>query len=125
MINKVGQVMLYVNDQEACMKFWTEQVGFTLVNEHSMGDMKWYVIAPTGEAQTSIVLHNKELISKMQPELNLGTPSLLFFSEDLDSLYQNLVEKSITVGEIVNMPTGRVFNFADNEGNYFAVMETK
>jgi lactoylglutathione lyase len=25
--------------------------------------------------------------------------------------------------EIVNMPSGRVFNFADNEENYFAVME--
>jgi hypothetical protein len=24
---------------------------------------------------------------------------------------------------IVNMPSGRVFNFADNEENYFAVME--
>ncbi len=24
---------------------------------------------------------------------------------------------------MVNMPTGRVFNFADNENNYFAVKE--
>ena len=62
---------------------------------------------------------------KCQPELNLGTPSLMFFSENLDQLYEDLSNKNITVGEIVNMPSGRVFNFADNEENYFAVMEKK
>lgn len=85
--------------------------------------MKWIQIAPTKEAETSIILHNKELISKMSPELNLGTPSLMFFTKDLDKLYNDLFNKKITVGEIVNMPSGRVFNFADSEDNYFAVME--
>lgn len=77
------------------------------------------------EAETSIILHNKELIAKMQPELNLGTPSLMFFSKEFDSLYSDLVNKKVTVGEIVNMPSGRIFNFADSENNYFAVMEKK
>jgi len=59
----------------------------------------------------------------MSPELNLDTPSLMFFTENLDQLYSDLLKNKVTVGEIVNMPTGRVFNFADNEDNYFAVME--
>ncbi|MFD0693860.1 VOC family protein [Paenibacillus sp. GCM10027628] len=125
MINKVGQIMLYVNDQDESLKFWTEKAGFSLVAEENNGHMRWIEIAPTNEAQTSIVLHNKELIAKMQPELNLNTPSLLFFSEELDSLYKDFKDKKITVGELVNMPSGRVFNFADDEGNYFAVMEKK
>ena len=74
--------------------------------------MKWIEIAPTKGAETSIILHNKELIAKMQPELNLGTPSLMFFTDNLDKLYKNLSNNNITVGEIVNMPSGRVFNFA-------------
>jgi lactoylglutathione lyase len=61
----------------------------------------------------------------MQPELNLNTPSLLFFTENLDKLYKDFSDKNIKGGEIVNMPSGRVFNFADNEENYFAVMEKK
>ncbi|PWK13129.1 VOC family protein [Tumebacillus permanentifrigoris] len=125
MINKLGQVMLYVNNQDESLKFWTEKAGFSLVAEEGNGHMRWMVIAPTNDAETRLVLHNKELIAKMQPELNLSTPSLLFFSEDLDRLYQDFVDKQITVGELVNLPTGRVFNFADNEGNYFAVMEKK
>ncbi|TXK70844.1 VOC family protein [Paenibacillus sp. N3.4] len=125
MINKVGQIMLYVNNQDESLKFWTEKAGFSFVAEEKNEFMRWIEIAPTNLAATSIVLHNKELIAKMQPQLNLHTPSILFFSENLDELYTDFKAKNITVGELVNMPSGRVFNFADNEGNYFAVLEKK
>jgi lactoylglutathione lyase len=126
MINKVGQIMLYVNNQNEAKEFWTEKVGFSVISEVDNGQgMKWIEMAPSKEAETSIILHNKELIAKMQPEMNLGTPSLMFFSEDIDKLYNDLLNKNVTVGEIVNMPSGRVFNFADNENNYYAVMEAK
>ncbi|WP_433594914.1 VOC family protein [Lysinibacillus xylanilyticus] len=126
MINKVGQIMLYVNNQNESKEFWTEKVGFSVISEQDNGKgMKWIEISPTEEAETKIILHNKELIAKMQPELNLGTPSLMFFTEDIDKLYNDLLNKKVIVGEMVNMPSGRVFNFADNENNYFAVMESK
>jgi lactoylglutathione lyase len=118
--------MLYVNNQDESVKFWTEKMGFILVSEENMGQgMRWFEISPSKKAETSIILHNKELIAKMQPELNLGTPTLMFYSDNLDGLYKDLSDKNITVGELVNMPFGRVFNFADNEGNYFAVTEKK
>ncbi|MGG0412148.1 VOC family protein [Peribacillus simplex] len=126
MINRVGQIMLYVNNQDESLKFWTEKFGFSVISEEDNGQgLRWIEIAPTKEAQTSIILHNKEFISKMQPELNLSTPSLMFYSDNLDELYKDFSEKDIKVGELVNMPSGRVFNFADNEDNYFAVMEKK
>lgn len=126
MINNVGQIMLYVNNQDEVKEFWMEKVGFSVISEEDNGQgMRWIEIAPTKEAETSIILHNKELIAKMQPELNLGTPSLMFFSKEFDRLYSDLVNKNVTVGEIVNMPSGRIFNFADSENNYFAVMEKK
>lgn len=124
MFSKVGQIMLYVNNQEDSVKFWTEELGFTIISEEDMGQgMKWYEIAPNKGAETSIILHNKEIVAKMSPGVNLDTPSLMFFTKDLDQLHTNLKNKNITVGDIVNMPSGRVFNFADNEENYFAVME--
>lgn len=124
MINKVGQIMVYVNNQDEAVNFWKEKVGFTVISEENNGQgMRWIEIAPSNDVETSIILHNKELIAKMQPELNLGTPSLLFFTDNLDKLHNNLKNKNVTVGEIVNMPSGRVFNFADSEKNYFAVME--
>ncbi|MGW8956236.1 VOC family protein [Paenibacillus sp. NPDC055715] len=126
MISKVGQIMLYVNNQDEALDFWTEKVGFNVISEENNGQgMRWIEIAPTQGAETSIILHNKELVSKMSPELNLGTPSLMFFSENLDQLHGDLSNKNVKVGEIVNMPFGRVFNFVDNEENYFAVMKKK
>ncbi|MEE3952302.1 VOC family protein [Peribacillus frigoritolerans] len=126
MINKVGQIMLYVNNQDESLKFWTEKFGFSVISEEDNGQgLRWIEIAPTKDAQTSIILHNKKFIAEMQPELNLATPSLMFYSDNLDELYKDFSEKNIKVGELVNMPSGRVFNFADNEDNYFAVMEKK
>ena len=124
MINKIGQIMLYVNNQDEAVKFWTKIVGFSVISDENNGQgMRWIEIAPSKDAETSIILHNKELVAQMSPGLNLGTPSLMFFSENLDQLHSDFSDKNITVGEIVNMPSGRVFNFADREENYFAVME--
>ncbi|MFE8698380.1 VOC family protein [Cytobacillus sp. FJAT-53684] len=124
MIKKINQIMLYVNNQDETKQFWIEKFGFSVISEEDNGQgMRWIELAPTKDAETSIILHNKELIAKMQPELNLGTPSIMFYSDNLDQLYKDFSAKNVTVGEIVNLPSGRVFNFADNEGNYFAVME--
>ncbi|MFI8684744.1 VOC family protein [Rossellomorea sp. NPDC077527] len=125
MINKVGQIMLYVNNQDEAVTFWTEKVGFVVKAEEDNGQgMRWIEVAPK-DAETSIILHNKEFVAKMSAGVNLGTPSLMFFTDRFDDLYTDLSNKKIKVGEIVNMPAGRVFNFADDEDNYFAVMEKK
>ncbi|MGD6776962.1 MULTISPECIES: VOC family protein [Bacillaceae] len=124
MISKLGQVMLYVSNQDEALKFWTEKVGFQVISEEDNGEgMRWIEIAPSKESETSIILHNKEFVARMSPELNLGTPSLMFLTEDLEGLYDKLTEENVTVGEMVHMPFGKVFNFADGEENYFAVME--
>lgn len=124
MISKIGQVMLYVNDQDVAIKFWTEKLNFVVKAEEDNGaGFRWIEIAPSLDSETSIVLHNKEFVAKMSPGLNLGTPSLMFYSENLEEFRSDLSNKNVIVGEIVNMPSGRVFNFADDEENYFAVME--
>lgn len=117
--------MLYVKDQDAAVKFWTEKVGFIVVADHAEAGMRWIEIAPTQNAETSFVLHNKDIIAKMQPELNLATPSLMFYANDLQHMYEDFKTKGITVGDLVEMPIGKVFNFADDENNYFAVVEKK
>lgn len=126
MFSRVGQIMLYVNDQDEAVSFWTEKLGFVVIAEEKLDKGFWWIeIAPQKDAETSIILHNKEFVAKMSPELNLDTPSLMFFTENLEQLHQDLSNKNITVGEMITMPSGRVFNFADNEENYFAVMERK
>ncbi|TVX93253.1 VOC family protein [Paenibacillus agilis] len=125
MINQIGQIMLYVDDQDQAVKFWTEKAGFIVVSEESQGPMRWIEVAPANGAQTSFVLHNKKMVAEMQPGMNLGTPSIMLFTDDFDGLYNSFKEKGVTVGDVVSLPGGRVFNFADDENSYFAVMEKK
>ncbi|MYL72578.1 VOC family protein [Halobacillus litoralis] len=126
MLSKVGQIMLYVHDQDEAVKFWTEKLGFVVVSEENNGDgMRWMEVSPKEGVETTIVLHDKEVVARMSPELNLDPPSLMFFTNHFEELHRDLLNKKVTVGEIVHMPTGRVFNFADNENQYFAVMEKK
>lgn len=125
MIESVGQVMLYVNDQKAAAEFWTQKVGFTKSTEVDNGDGTFSIeIAPKETSDTSFVLHDRKLVEKLHPELNLGTPSILFSaSAKLETLYAEFQEKGIMVGDLIEMPQMKVFNFADSEGNYFAVRE--
>jgi len=116
--------MVYVNDQDTAVKFWTEKLGFVVkAEEDNEQGFRWIEIAQSSDSETSIVLHNKEFVAKMSPGLHLGTPSLMFFADNLEELHSHLSKKNVVVGEIVNMPSGKVFNFADDEENYFAVME--
>jgi len=126
MITNVGQIMLYVNNQDEAVTFWTEKLGFRVIAEEDNGQgFRWIEVAPDGAA-TSIVLHNKEFVAKMEPDMNLGTPSLMFFTHDLNQLHTDLTNKNVNVGEIVSLPNNsRVFNFSDDEDNYFAVTEKK
>ncbi|PMB10501.1 glyoxalase/bleomycin resistance/extradiol dioxygenase family protein [Fischerella thermalis CCMEE 5273] len=122
MIRQIGQIMLYVHNQDEAVKFWTEKIGFRVISEENE-EMRWIEMAPVKGTETSIILHDKQMVAKMEPEMNLGTPSLMFFTDDIDEWRRDLLSKGVRVGEIVQMPSGRVCNFADNEDNYFAVME--
>ncbi|SET02558.1 VOC family protein [Paenibacillus sp. NFR01] len=121
MINQLGQVMLYVSNLDESKQFWTEKLGFEVIVDNADAPVRGIEIAPPGAA-TRIVLFNKEQVAELHPEMNYGTPSLMFFTDKFDELYSGLKEKNVTVGEIVEIPE-RVFNFADDEDNYFAVME--
>ncbi|MDE0584624.1 VOC family protein [Planococcus sp. A6] len=124
MISKIGQVMVYVRNQDAAVAFWTEKMSFVVLQDVENDGMRWIEIAPREDAETSIVLHDKNLLEQMDTDLSLETPSLLFYATNFEQLRNELAKKGVTVGDIVEMPTGRTFNFADAEDNYFAVRET-
>ncbi|TYV59889.1 VOC family protein [Listeria monocytogenes] len=124
MIEKIGQVMLYVENQAAVRDFWVEKLDFVVVSEEVVnGEIQWIEIAPTKGVETTFVLQNKKKVAEMNPEMNLGIPSILLFGNNVAELYEEYKNRGITVGDLVDLPMGRVFNFSDNEGNYFAICE--
>ncbi|WP_353418525.1 VOC family protein [Staphylococcus delphini] len=121
MIQRLQEVMLYVQDQEKAKQFWTSNFDFQVASDEAFQGMRVITLKPTNAAQTAIVLQDKAKVEAMG--VNTGTPSLMFGTTDIDALYDDLKSKGIQVGEKMTLPTGTVFNFADDENNYFAVRQ--
>lgn len=126
MIDGLQSVMLYVDKQDESIKFWTEDLGFVIKSENNITEeFKSVEVAPTVTSDTSIVIFDKQFVREFSPGVNLDTPSLMFQVKDLIHLHKDFTIKGIKCGDIVETPGGKVFNFSDHEGNYFAVSETK
>ncbi|HEC2173599.1 TPA: VOC family protein [Staphylococcus delphini] len=123
MIQRLQEVMLYVQDQEKAKQFWTSYFDFQVASDETFQGMRVITLKPTDAAQTAIVLQDKAKVEAMGMGVNTGTPSLMFGTTDIDALYDDLKSKGIQVGEKMTLPTGTVFNFADDENNYFAVRQ--
>ncbi|MEJ7541495.1 VOC family protein [Staphylococcus intermedius] len=123
MIQRLQEVMLYVQDQEIAKQFWTSHFDFQVASDETFQGMRVVTLKPTDAAQTAIVLQDKEKVEAMGMGVNTGTPSLMFGTTDIDALYDDLKSKGVQVGEKMTLPTGIVFNFADDENNYFAVRQ--
>jgi lactoylglutathione lyase len=123
-MNKLNQIMLYVNSQEAIADFWTNNFGFNVEGREDYGKSFAIILSDGRQNSTRLVLQNKTVVAAANPDMNLGTPSILLTTGDIEGLYQKLKERQITVGDKVAFPNGKkVFNFADPEGNYFAIIE--
>ncbi|WP_436957070.1 VOC family protein [Staphylococcus sp. AS1337] len=123
-MEKLNQVMLYVDDQAKSVEFWTDILGFIVVSEEEMAEgFKAVEVASNYNVETSISIIEKEFMEKYSPEVSVTTPSLMFKEKDLDSLYEKLKEKGLTGHDIIEMSGTRVFNFQDGQGNYFAVSD--
>lgn len=123
-MEKLNQVMLYVDDQTKAVEFWVDTMGFVVISEEELAEgFKAIEVAPNTSVETSLSIIEKEFMNQYSPEVNLGTPSLMFKEKDFDALYEKLKEKGLTGHEIIEMSGVRVFNFQDGQGNYFAVSD--
>lgn len=114
------KIMLYVTNVEESSQFW-QKIGFVEKQRDAVDGTLVVEIAPNEDADTQIVLYDLEFIQQHSPEVAGNTPSLMFFTDDVMKLYQSMKDAGVRVGELVQLPTGLVFNFADNDENYFAV----
>lgn len=116
------QIMLYVTDVDASVKFW-EALDFVVVDRQEVDGTAVVEIASSENAQARFVLYDREFIMQHSPEVASNTPSIMFFAKDVLSLYKKMQGLGVTVGEMVQLEERLVFNFADNDENYYAVSE--
>lgn len=125
MINKIGKVTVYVQDQEAAKDFWINKVGFVLKHEMPMGpDAKWIEVGPSEGEFTTLVLYSKSSMEQFKPE-KVSHPSVLFSTNDIESAYKQMQENGVKVDDMLRMPFGTMFSFYDQDGNDYLLREDK
>lgn len=126
MINKIAKITLYVNNQEDAKKFWTEKLDFVVKLEQSMGpNMKWLEVSPNESASTTFILYDKNLMMSQNPSTNVSHPSVILSTDDIENTYNKMKLNGVEVGELMNMPYGRMFSFKDLDGNEYLLREDK
>ncbi|OLN21268.1 glyoxalase [Domibacillus antri] len=125
MINKVGKITVYVNDQEQAKDFWLNKMNFVLKFEQPIGpNAAWIEVGPSEDEFTTLVLYSKPLMEKQKPS-KVSHPNILFSTTDIESAYEKMKQNGVEVEEMLKMPFGTMFTFKDQDGNEYILREDK
>ena len=126
MMNKIGKITIYVNNQEEAKEFWTKKMNFVVKLEQPMGpNMKWLEVGPSEDSFTTFVIYEKNLMLAQNPQANVGHPNIILSTDEIESTYNEMKTNEVEVGEIMKMPYGSMFKFKDMDGNDYLVREDK
>jgi len=117
---QVGYVVLYVNDVEACRRFWIDRIGMV---EKRSSDAGGYALAQVGFADQPFAfeLVPLALMADNPDGLDLGTPSIAFHVVDLEATHDMLIERGVQASDVGEHEGTPSFAFSDPEGHWFAV----
>jgi catechol 2,3-dioxygenase-like lactoylglutathione lyase family enzyme len=127
MKQSLAHIALVVNDYNDAIKFYTEKLHFTLVEDKVMSATKrWVMVSPPGTTGTTLLLaqaSNEEQKSRVGNQTG-GRVFLFLYTDDIERDYKNLLDKKVTiVRELENQPHGKVLVFADLYGNLWDLIE--
>ncbi|MBU8731245.1 MULTISPECIES: VOC family protein [Cytobacillus] len=125
MINKIGKITVYVEDQEQAKDFWLNKMGFVLKLEQPMGpNAAWIEVGPSNDEFTTLVLYSKEAMKQQNPSA-VAHPSILFSTSDIEAAYEQMKQNGVEVEDMLKMPFGTMFTFKDQDGNNYLLREDK
>ena len=119
MISHVSIATIYVSDQDRALAFYTEKLGFELVQDVNFGpSQRWVQVRPPG-AETDIVLYTPD-----GQEDRIGTfAGIVFTADDVEKTYEELAARGV---EFTQKPTkepwgGTQALFKDPDGNTYSL----
>jgi catechol 2,3-dioxygenase-like lactoylglutathione lyase family enzyme len=129
MKNRLAHIAIVVKDYDEAIKFYTEKLNFTLVEDTVLSDTKrWVLVAPHGSKECCLLLAkaaNDEQKSRVGNQTG-GRVFLFLNTDDFQRDYQNLLDKKIKiVREPVIEAWGTVAVFEDLYGNLWDLIEPK
>lgn len=129
MKQSIAHIALVVNDYDEAIEFYTEKLGFILLEDTAQSETKrWVLVAPPGAEECSLLLAKgvgEEQRSRVGNQTG-GRVFLFLHTDDFWRDYENYRSKGITfVREPKNEEYGTVAVFADLYGNLWDLVEFK
>jgi catechol 2,3-dioxygenase-like lactoylglutathione lyase family enzyme len=123
----IAHVTLVVNDYDEAIAFYTEKLGFQLIEDTVLSDSKrWVLIAPPGSSATSLLLAKADGDAQQQyvGSQTGGRVFLFLYTDDFERDYESMVQKGVVfVGPPRTEAYGSVAVFQDLYGNLWDLLE--
>jgi predicted enzyme related to lactoylglutathione lyase len=120
-VGGVTKVVVDVEDQDRAKRFWTETMGFELVQDTPYGEERWLEVRTPDKAVVLVL--NVRRGERPTAPANLPTSNVFFYADDLEQTYQELTARGV---EFPEPPTQQPFGwwslFQDSEGTRFALV---
>jgi catechol 2,3-dioxygenase-like lactoylglutathione lyase family enzyme len=128
-MQSLSAVSILVPDYDAAIEWFSEKLGFGLVEDVDMGGGKrWVTMTPHDDAQTRIVIARATTPAQIAAIGNQHGGRVGFFLtvDDFDSRYQRMLSLGVTFRETPRLePFGKVVVFEDYCGNGWDLLEAK
>ncbi|MEI9945980.1 MAG: VOC family protein [Chitinophagaceae bacterium] len=127
MKQRIAHIALVVDDYDDAIKFYTEKLNFTLIEDTVLSETKrWVLVAPKGAMECRLLLAkaaNDEQKSRIGNQTG-GRVFLFLFTDDINRDYSSMVTNNIKfVREPKKEEYGTVAVFEDLYGNLWDLIE--
>lgn len=112
-------VMLYVEDVQAEKSFW-QSIGFEMISESEIMGFASFEMKQHEASSVLFTVYDKAFIRQVSPEVVENQPSILFETEEIERLHEQIAAVTDTASPIQLEPF-KNFSFASPSGNYYAV----
>ncbi len=129
MNQRIVHLALVVNDYDEAIDFYTKKLGFELIEDTKMDDVKrWVLVKPRGEGQCHLLLTkaaNPEQVKAVGNQTG-GRVFLFLHTDDFWRDYDNLVKNEVSfIRNPSEQPHGTVAVFQDLYGNLWDLIQPK
>ena len=90
-ISKIGTAAVYVDEQQAALRFWTEAMGFEVPANQPMGpEAEWLEVGPPG-AESCLVIYPRAIMGDWKER----KPSVVFQCDDIRDTFQAMSSRGV------------------------------
>lgn len=127
MQQKLVQIALVVADYDEAISFYTQKLGFTLVEDTQLSDTKrWVVVSPHATEGCSLLLAQAATDEQKQRigDQTGGRVFLFMYTDNFEAYFQKLLDNQVNIIRQPSVETyGTVAVFEDLYGNLWDLIQ--